>query len=168
MHSVDGKVIIITGAGAVGKGMALHLGQGGARVVAEWKPHLWKRRSFGALGVEHLGVVCDIQSREQIDAMVARSRRVDAPTDSSQRADVSTDGPIADVLPRTSTCSTRRASRDRCGRCSGIHMKAQQWAALSTASSMGITGGTVSRYKRRRKRYARTRGAREWAATESS
>ncbi|HET9729899.1 MAG TPA: SDR family NAD(P)-dependent oxidoreductase, partial [Acidimicrobiia bacterium] len=42
MHSVDGKVVIITGSGrGVGKGMALHLGSGGARVVvAEWKAHL--------------------------------------------------------------------------------------------------------------------------------
>ena len=32
MHTVDGKVIVITGAGkGVGKGMALHLGKGGAR-----------------------------------------------------------------------------------------------------------------------------------------
>jgi MFS family permease len=42
MHGVDGKVIIVTGSGrGVGRGMALHLGGGGARiVVAEWKEHL--------------------------------------------------------------------------------------------------------------------------------
>ena len=42
MHGVDGKVIIVTGSGrGVGRGMALHLGEGGARiVVAEWKEHL--------------------------------------------------------------------------------------------------------------------------------
>ena len=40
MHSVEGKVIIVTGSGrGVGLGMARHLGLGGAKVVvAEWKP----------------------------------------------------------------------------------------------------------------------------------
>ena len=42
MHGVDGKVVIVTGSGkGIGKGMALHLGKGGARiVVAEWKDEL--------------------------------------------------------------------------------------------------------------------------------
>ena len=77
MHSVAGKVVIVTGSGrGVGKGMALHLGKGGARiVVAEWKPHLLEETTaeLDALGVEHLGVVCDIQRRDEIDAMVART-----------------------------------------------------------------------------------------------
>src|SRR5215207_230957 len=92
MHAVDGKVIIITGSGkGVGKGMALHLGRGGARiVVAEWKEHLLGETcaELEALGVEHLGVVCDIQQREQIDAMVAdtiaRFGRVDALINNAQ------------------------------------------------------------------------------------
>ena len=42
MHGVDGKVVIVTGSGkGIGKGMALHLGKGGAQiVVAEWKDDL--------------------------------------------------------------------------------------------------------------------------------
>src|SRR3954468_24540671 len=77
MHEVDGKVIIITGAGrGVGRGMALHLGKGGARiVVAEWKEHLLSETcaELDALGVANIGLVCDIQQRDQIDAMVART-----------------------------------------------------------------------------------------------
>ncbi|MDQ1434700.1 MAG: hypothetical protein QOF59_1516, partial [Actinomycetota bacterium] len=75
MHGVDDKVIIVTGSGrGVGKGMALHLGKGGARVVvAEWKEHLLSETcaELTDLGVENLGVVCDIQHKDQIDAMVA-------------------------------------------------------------------------------------------------
>src|SRR5262245_64704956 len=92
MHSVAGKVVVVTGSGrGVGKGMAVHLGKGGARiVVAEWKPHLLKQTctQLEALGVEHLGVVCDIQEHDQIEAMVAatvdRFGRVDALINNAQ------------------------------------------------------------------------------------
>src|SRR5262245_441739 len=92
MHSVDGKVIIVTGSGrGVGQGMALHLAKGGARiVVAEWKPHLLEETSqlLEAIGVEYLGVACDVQQREQIEAMVdqamARFGRVDGLINNAQ------------------------------------------------------------------------------------
>ena len=77
MHTVAGKVIIVTGSGkGVGKGMALHLGKGGARVVvAEWKDELMAQtcHELDDLGIENLGVVCDIQQHDQIDAMVAQT-----------------------------------------------------------------------------------------------
>ncbi|MDQ1479374.1 MAG: hypothetical protein QOI44_235, partial [Actinomycetota bacterium] len=65
MHAVDGKVVIITGSGkGIGKGMALHLGKGGARiVVAEWKDALMAQTcaELDELGIANHGVVCDIQ-----------------------------------------------------------------------------------------------------------
>ncbi len=77
MHAVDGKVVIITGSGkGIGKGMALHLGKGGAQiVVAEWKEALMAQTcaELDQLGITNHGVVCDIQQRDQIDAMVAQT-----------------------------------------------------------------------------------------------
>ena len=67
MHTVDGKVIVITGAGkGIGKGLALHLGKGGASiVVAEWKPDLMEETcaELDTLGIPNLGIVCDVNER---------------------------------------------------------------------------------------------------------
>ncbi len=150
MHSLDGKVIVVTGAGrGVGKGMALHMGKGGARiVVAEWKQHLLEEtcQELGALGVEHLGVVCDIQVKDEIDAMVAqtvdRFGCVDALVNNAQTfrpmapvADVS--GDDVDVFYTSGVKGTLWAMQ-----AVYPHMKARQWGRIvNFASSMGITGG---------------------------
>jgi NAD(P)-dependent dehydrogenase (short-subunit alcohol dehydrogenase family) len=86
LEGVDGRVVIITGAGqGIGRGMAHHLGKHGARVVvAEWKAHRVTRvvDELTALGVDALGVECNILERSSIDAAVARTideyERVDA------------------------------------------------------------------------------------------
>jgi NAD(P)-dependent dehydrogenase (short-subunit alcohol dehydrogenase family) len=74
-HGVAGRVVVITGAGqGIGRGMALHLGRNGARiVVAEWKAHRVERvvEELHALGIDALGVECNILERPSIDAMVA-------------------------------------------------------------------------------------------------
>src|ERR1043165_5291416 len=92
MHSVAGKVIIVTGSGrGVGRGMAVHLGRGGARVVvAEWKPELMADTvaELEGLGVEALGVPCNVMDKAEIDAMVAatveRFGRVDGLVNNAQ------------------------------------------------------------------------------------
>ncbi|MFM7224055.1 MAG: SDR family NAD(P)-dependent oxidoreductase, partial [Actinomycetota bacterium] len=92
MHSVAGRVVIVTGAGrGVGLGIARHLGRGGARVVvAEWKPALLAGASaeLGVLGIEHLGIECDVSDRGSIEAMVAASLdrfgRIDAIVNNAQ------------------------------------------------------------------------------------
>jgi NAD(P)-dependent dehydrogenase (short-subunit alcohol dehydrogenase family) len=175
MHSVAGKVIIVTGSGrGVGRGMALHLGKGGARiVVAEWKPHLLEETcgELDALGVEHLGVVCDIQQHDQIDAMVAstvsRFGRVDALINNAQTfrplaavADV--DESDVDVFYTSGVKGTLWAMQ-----AVYPHMKAQQWGRIvNFASSMGITGGTgfaaYNASKEAVRALTRT-AAREWA-----
>src|SRR5207302_11382219 len=150
MHSLDGKVIIVTGAGrGVGKGMALHMGKGGARiVVAEWKQHLLEETcaELSALGVEHLGVVCDIQVRDAIDGMVAQTiecfGRVDALVNNAQTfrpmapvADVSEDD--VDVFYTSGVKGTLWAMQ-----AVYPHMRSRQWGRIvNFASSMGITGG---------------------------
>ena len=64
---VDGKVVDHHRAGqGIGRGMALHLGKHGARVVvAEWKAHRVERvvDELTELGVDALGVECNILER---------------------------------------------------------------------------------------------------------
>jgi len=92
MHTVSDKVIIVTGAGrGVGKGMALHLGRGGANVVvAEWKADLLAAAvgELEELGVTTLGVQCNVMERPEIEAMVVatidRFGRVDGLINNAQ------------------------------------------------------------------------------------
>jgi NAD(P)-dependent dehydrogenase (short-subunit alcohol dehydrogenase family) len=151
MHGVDGKVIIVTGSGrGVGKGMALHLGKGGARVVvAEWKEHLLSETcsELTDLGVENLGVVCDIQRKDQIDAMVARTvdrfGRVDALVNNAQTFRPL--APIAEVSEDDVDVFYTSGVKGSLWAMQAVypHMKAQGWGRIvNFASSMGITGGT--------------------------
>jgi 2-hydroxycyclohexanecarboxyl-CoA dehydrogenase len=176
MHGVDGKAIIVTGAGrGVGRGMALHLGRGGARVVvAEWKPDLLAEigAELTELGVENLGVVCDIQDKDQIDAMVAqtleRFGRVDGLINNAQTfrplapvAEVSEDD--VDVFYRSGVKGTLWAMQ-----AVYPHRKKQGWGRIvNFASSMGITGGSgfaaYNASKEAIRAITRT-AAREWGA----
>jgi NAD(P)-dependent dehydrogenase (short-subunit alcohol dehydrogenase family) len=91
-HGVDGRVVIVTGAGqGIGRGIAHHLGKNGASVVvAEWKDHRAQRTvsELQALGVPAVAAVCDISDKEQVDAMVATTvdhfGRVDALVNNAQ------------------------------------------------------------------------------------
>ena len=176
MHGVDGKVIIVTGSGrGVGRGMALHLGRGGARVVvADWKAHLLTETcaELTALGVENLGVVCDIQEKDQIDAMVAqtvaRFGRVDGLINNAQTFRPM--APIAEVSEDDIDVFYRSGVKGSLWAMQAVypHMKAQQWGRIvNFASSMGITGGrgfaAYNASKEAIRALTRT-AAREWAA----
>jgi NAD(P)-dependent dehydrogenase (short-subunit alcohol dehydrogenase family) len=176
MHGVDGKVIVVTGAGrGVGKGMATHLGKGGARVVvAEWKPDLLDETvaDLRARGIDVLGVRCNVMERGEIDAMVAatveRFGRVDGLVNNAQTfrplapmADVSEDD--VDVFYRSGVKGTLWAMQ-----AVHPHMAAQGWGRIvNFASSMGITGGrgfgAYNASKEAIRALTRT-AAREWAA----
>jgi NAD(P)-dependent dehydrogenase (short-subunit alcohol dehydrogenase family) len=175
MHDVRDKVIIVTGSGrGVGKGMALHLGKGGARiVVAEWKEHLLAETcaELDELGVANIGVVCDIQQREQIDAMVARTveefGRVDGLINNAQTFRPLS--PIADVSEDDVDVFYTSGVKGSLWAMQAVypHMKAQGWGRIvNFASSMGITGGTgfaaYNASKEAIRALTRT-AAREWA-----
>jgi NAD(P)-dependent dehydrogenase (short-subunit alcohol dehydrogenase family) len=175
MHTVAGKVIIVTGSGkGVGKGMALHLAKGGARVVvAEWKDDLMAQtcRELDDLGAESLGVVCDIRQHEQIDAMVAqtveRFGRVDGLINNAQTfrplasvAEVDADD--FDVFYDSGVKGSLWAMQ-----AVYPHMRDQGWGRIvNFASSMGITGGAgfaaYNASKEAIRALTRT-AAREWA-----
>jgi NAD(P)-dependent dehydrogenase (short-subunit alcohol dehydrogenase family) len=175
MHSVDGKVVIITGAGkGVGRGMAHHLGKGGARVVvAEWKQPLMESTcaELSELGVDNLGIVCDIQQRDQIDAMVAatieRFGQVDALINNAQ-----TFRPLADiaaVAEEDVDVFYRSGVKGTLWAMQAVypHMRAQRFGRIvNFASSMGITGGSgfaaYNASKEAIRALTRT-AAREWA-----
>jgi NAD(P)-dependent dehydrogenase (short-subunit alcohol dehydrogenase family) len=175
MHAIDGKVIIVTGSGrGVGKGMALHLAKGGARIVlAEWKPELLAATcaELAELGVEHLGVVCDIQQKDDIDGMVAqtvsRFGRVDALINNAQTFRPM--APVADVSDRDVDVFYHSGVKGTLWAMQAVypHMKSQQWGrVVNFASSMGITGGrgfaAYNASKEAIRALTRT-AAREWA-----
>jgi len=176
MHGVEGRVVIVTGAGrGIGRGIAHHLGKGGARVVvAEWKPALMQSTcdELGALGVENLGVVCDIQNRAAIDAMVAatveRFGRVDALVNNAQTFRPM--APIADVEEEDVDVFYQSGAKGTLWAMQAVypHMREQQWGRIvNFASSMGITGGrgfaAYNASKEAIRALTRT-AAREWGA----
>ncbi|MGQ0826227.1 MAG: SDR family NAD(P)-dependent oxidoreductase [Actinomycetota bacterium] len=175
MHGVDGRVAVVTGAGkGIGRGIALHLGKGGASiVVAEWKPELMRETcaQLDELGIPNVGVECDIQQREQIIDLIARTvsrfGRVDCLVNNAQTfrplaaiADV-TESDV-DVFYTSGVKGTLWAMQ-----AAYPHMKAQGWGrVVNFASSMGITGGTgfaaYNASKEAIRALTRT-AAREWA-----
>lgn len=175
MHSVEGKVIIVTGSGrGVGRGIARHLGKGGASVVvAEWKPDLLAGAvaELEGLGVPTLGVQCNVMERDEIEAMVAvtvdRFGRVDGLINNAQTfrplasiAEVAEED--VDVFYRSGVKGTLWAMQ-----AVHPHMAAQGWGRIVTfASSMGITGGSgfgaYNASKEAIRALTRT-AAREWA-----
>lgn len=175
MHSVDGRVIIVTGSGqGVGRGLANHLAKAGATVVvADWKPEKMERTTaeLRALGGEALGVVVDINEREQIDGMVQQTvdafGRVDGIVNNAQTfrsnapmAEVST-GDV-EVFHRSGVLGTLWAMQ-----AVYPHMQQAGWGRIvNFASSMGRVGGegfgAYNASKEGIRALTRT-AAREWA-----
>ena len=176
MHGVDGKVIVVTGAGkGIGKGMALHLGKGGAAiVVAEWKPDLMEQTcaELDALSIRNLGVVCDVERAER-----HRTRWSPRPSSGFGRVDclinnAQTFRPlasIAEVSERDLDVFYTSGVKGTLWTMQAVypHMRDQGWGRIvNFASSMGITGGTgfaaYNASKEAIRALTRT-AAREWA-----
>jgi 3-oxoacyl-[acyl-carrier protein] reductase len=127
--------------------MALHLGKRGAKVVvAEWKAHRVERvvDELTGLGVDALGVECNILERPSIEAAVARTvehyRRVDALINNAHTFTAKV--PIADVgekdldLNHGTVKGTLWAMQ-----AVYPHMRAAGWGRIvNFASAAGITG----------------------------
>ncbi len=175
MHSVDGRVIIVTGSGqGVGRGMADHLGKAGATVVvADYQPDKAHRTcvELTSLGAPNLEVEVDIRDPASIDAMVARVvtelGRVDAIINNAQT--FRPNAPVAeasfedfDVFYRSGVLGTLRAMQ-----AVYPHMRAAGWGRIvNFASSMGRIGGegfaAYNASKEAIRAVTRT-AAREWA-----
>ncbi|HEV3226911.1 MAG TPA: SDR family oxidoreductase [Acidimicrobiales bacterium] len=173
MGGVDGKVVVITGAGqGIGRGMAHHLGTRGATVVvAEWKAHRVDRvvSELHELGVEALGVECNILERDSIEAAVAttldRYGRVDGLINNAHTFTAKV--PLAEVgeadldLNHGTVKGTLWAMQ-----AVHPHMKAQGWGRIvNFVSAAGITGmaeyGAYNASKEAIRALTRT-AAREW------
>ena len=173
-HGVRDKVVIVTGGGqGIGRGIALHLGKHGAKiVVAEWKEHKLQRTidELAGLGVEALGVVCDVSRQVSIEAMVARTverfGRVDALVNNAQtfRAQAPVEGITkedADVFYTSGPMGTVWAMQ-----AVFPHMRAQGWGRIvnvgSAAGFVGLHGyGAYAMSKEAIRAITRT-AAREW------
>ena len=173
-HGVRDRVVIVTGAGqGIGRGVALHLGRNGARVVvAEWKAHRAERTvaELEAIGVPSLAVVCDVMRRDQVEDTVARTvgrfGRVDALVNNAQtfrpRAPLDQVGEEdLDVLYTSGPKATLWAMQ-----AVYPHMAAAGWGRIvNFASAAGITGmagyGAYNASKEAIRALTRT-AAREW------
>ena len=164
----------MTGAGqGIGRGIALHLGRNGASVVvAEWKEHRAARTvdELATLGVPALAAVCDVASKEQVEAMVAaaveRFGRVDALVNNAQtfrpQAPVATVGEEdVDVFYDSGVKGTLWGMQ-----AVYPHMQRAGWGRIvNFASAAGITGmpgfGAYNASKEAIRALTRT-AAREW------
>ena len=175
MHTVEGKVIVVTGSGrGGGLGIAKHLGAGGARVVvAEWNRELLDAAvgELTGLGVDVLGVATNIMERAEIDAMVAatvdRFGRVDGIVNNAQTFRPL--APMATVSAEDVDVFYTSGVKGSLWAMQAVypHMAAQGWGRIvNFASSMGITGGrgfgAYNASKEAIRALTRT-AAREWA-----
>jgi NAD(P)-dependent dehydrogenase (short-subunit alcohol dehydrogenase family) len=176
MHSVDDRVIIVTGSGqGVGRGMAHHLAKGGANVVvAEWNAEKMRRTTdeLQALGSNALGVEVDIQDRDQIEAMVARTverfGRVDGIINNAQT--FRPNAPVEEIVSEDVDVFYRSGVLGTLWAMQAVypHMKAAGWGRIvNFGSSMGRVGGAgfgaYNASKEAIRGLSRT-AAREWAA----
>ena len=148
-HSVDGKVVIITGSGqGIGRGMALHLGKNGASiVVAERRVDRAERTvaELEELGVPALLVPCDVSNRSDVEAVVAatveRFGRVDGLINNAQRFRPS--APLTEVTEHDLDVFYDSGVKGTLWGMQAVHphMKAQGWGrVINFASAAGIAG----------------------------
>ena len=167
-------MVIVTGAGqGIGRGIALHLGRNGASVVvAEWKEHRATRTvdELTAMGASALAAVCDVSSKEQVEAVVAqaveRFGRVDALVNNAQT--FRPQAPLATVGEEDMDTFYDSGVKGTLWGMQAVypHMRREGWGRIvNVASAAGITGmpgyGAYNASKEAIRALTRT-AAREW------
>ncbi len=173
-HGVDGRVVIVTGAGqGIGRGMALHLAKNGASItVAEWKQHRAERTvaELEALGARALASTCDISDKQQVDDMVGQTvatfGRVDALINNAQTFRPT--APMATVTEDDIDVFYASGVKGTLWAMQAVypHMKTAGWGRIvNFVSAAGITGmrgyGAYNASKEAIRALTRT-AAREW------
>ena len=175
MHSVAGRVIIVTGSGqGVGRGMANHLGKAGATVVvADYQAEKMKRTcdELQSIGAANLGIEVDIRDRDRIEQMVAHTidtfGKVDGIINNAQT--FRPNAPIAEVSAEDVNVFYESGVLGTLWAMQAVypHMKAAGWGRIvNFGSSMGRVGGqnfgAYNASKEAIRALTRT-AAREWA-----
>jgi NAD(P)-dependent dehydrogenase (short-subunit alcohol dehydrogenase family) len=173
-HSVRDKVVIVTGSGrGIGRGIAHHLGKHGAKVViAEWKADRLDRVAgeLTELGVDHLGLTCNVMERDSIEAMVSATiehfGRVDGLVNNAQTFASVHD--LATVSEQDMDLLYTSGPKGTLWAMQAVHphMQAQGWGRIvNFGSSNGIIGaptfGPYNASKEAIRALTRT-AAREW------
>jgi NAD(P)-dependent dehydrogenase (short-subunit alcohol dehydrogenase family) len=176
MHSVEGRVIIVTGsAQGVGRGMAHHLGKAGATVVvADYQADKLQRTcdELTKFGAPNLGVEVDIREQSRIDEMVAKTMeafgKVDGIINNAQT--FRPNAPIEEIVAEDVDVFYRSGVLGSLWAMQAVypHMKAAGWGRIvNFGSSMGRVGGAgfgaYNASKEAIRALTRT-AAKEWAA----
>jgi NAD(P)-dependent dehydrogenase (short-subunit alcohol dehydrogenase family) len=140
---VRGRVVIVTGASkGVGRGIALHLAHGGARlIVIARRPDPLQALSadLDALGTEHLAVSLNVADRDGafalVEQTVARFGRVDGLVANAQTFRPVT--PLADVMPSDMDLLFDTGPKGTLWGMQAVfpHMRDQGWGRIVTMGS---------------------------------
>jgi NAD(P)-dependent dehydrogenase (short-subunit alcohol dehydrogenase family) len=176
MHSVESRVIIVTGsAQGVGRGMAHHLGKAGATVVvADYQADKLQRTcdELTKLSAPNLGVEVDIRDQGRIDEMVAKTvdafGKVDGIINNAQT--FRPNAPVAEIVAEDVDVFYRSGVLGTLWAMQAVypHMKKAGWGRIvNFGSSMGRVGGAgfgaYNASKEAIRGLTRT-AAKEWAA----
>ncbi len=146
---VRGRVIIVTGASrGVGRGVALHLARGGARLVVVARrpdPLAALSEELEAVGAEHLAVPLDVSDRAATFALVeqaaARFGRIDGLVANAQSFRSVT--PLAEVTAKDMNVLFDTGPKGTLWGMQAVfpHMQVQGWGRIVTmGSNSGILG----------------------------
>jgi NAD(P)-dependent dehydrogenase (short-subunit alcohol dehydrogenase family) len=173
-HGVEGKVVIVTGAGrGIGRGIAHHVGKSGARLcISDKRAERLAQvaAELEALGIEQLALECDVGSREALGTLARctaeRFGRIDGIVNNAQGLRPTAN--LEDVTPETMDVLLDTGPKATLWAMQAVfpYMRAQRYGRIvNVASAAGLTGaagyGAYSAAKEAIRALTRT-AAREW------